>query len=350
MPKIQGFQGAPSQGDPSKVMLALNIEVEDAAEAARVLARIQAIFDPNAVQPASNPQLAKIALEAERLRKEAEARREFEAAKERQQRAEHAAASKALEARLAEAEKKAEAEKDAEDVKAWEEAEAVAPAPRELEVVPDPAPVAGEVEVPKEPEPEPEKRPGLDPAAALAAYDEADATEAAPEVQQSAHYVKGGRYDGVEIVKVQTSKAQGFGVLTLVDGKKVKYDLASGHTIAVKGGAPLPEGVKAGDLEMAPTTRQDGPLAPAEDQPVEDSIGTPEGETPEWLAPVLEAKSVKAALVAASGQIEGDDLVEWAISMREKVPAFAKVNAKTFRKRVERAIATMAPTKKGATA
>ena len=320
MPRIAGFQGAPAQGDQSKFMLALNIEVADSSEAAMVLARLQAMLDPALI---SRQQAEAHRVHAER---EAQARAEFEAAKARLQ-ANVEAKEKAVEARQKQAAKTSAAiSPEPEQKQAAEEAPAISP--------------------------EPAKKTGLDPAAALAEYDrqmngEPEAKPPATEVQEGAHYVKGQRYDGVEIVRVQTSKSQGFGVLTLVDGKKVKFDLATGHTLGVKGGPPAPEGTGPQDVEVVPTTRQGGPGAPAEDEPMADS-NTPEGETPEWMQPIVDAKTAKEALVAASKHIENGDLVEWAVSMREKVPAFSKVPAKTFRRRIERTMATLAPkSKKG---
>jgi len=336
MPRIAGFQGAPAQGDQSKFMLALNIEVADSSEAAMVLARLQAMLDPALI---SRQQAEAHRVHAER---EAQARAEFEAAKARLQ-ANVEAKEKAVEARQKQAAKTSAAiSPEPEQKQAAEEAPAISPEPTEKQAAEE-APAIS---------PEPAKKTGLDPAAALAEYDrqmngEPEAKPPATEVQEGAHYVKGQRYDGVEIVRVQTSKSQGFGVLTLVDGKKVKFDLATGHTLGVKGGPPAPEGTGPQDVEVVPTTRQGGPGAPAEDEPMADS-NTPEGETPEWMQPIVDAKTAKEALVAASKHIENGDLVEWAVSMREKVPAFSKVPAKTFRRRIERTMATLAPkSKKG---
>ena len=186
---------------------------------------------------------------------------------------------------------------------------------------------------------------GLDPAEALAYYDRMSGGEApdpgkgAAAEDGSAHYEVGARYDGVEIVRVQTSRKQGFGVLTLQDGTKVKYDLATGHEVERKNRPPAPEGAEAG--EISPTTRQSGPGAPKVDQPLADTTGVPEGETPEWMKPIVNAKGLKAAVTAALARVSRDDLVEWALANRGRVPAFARVKADTFRKRIERQLATI---------
>lgn len=178
-----------------------------------------------------------------------------------------------------------------------------------------------------------EGRPGLNPAAALAEYDE---METAGGQEKFSGYSAGTRYDGVEILKVQTSKRKGFGVLTLVDGTKVKYDLESGHELERKGGPP-----STGDVAFVPSSRMGGPGAPEEDEPRADTNGTPEGEVPGWMAPVVEAETLQAAVAAALTQIKGEDLPAWAVKMRDKVPAFGRVAASKLKGRVERQVARL---------
>ena len=205
-------------------------------------------------------------------------------------------------------------------------------APRSLTRVPTDPPAeepreTGDLQVPP--------KPGLDPADALAEY---DAQSAEPEGGQAPFegYSKGGRYDGVEIVRVQRSRAKGFGVLTLVDGMGVKYDLETGHTIETKNKPPLPDGRSTMDIQQEPTSRQSGVMAPDTDPPASDSHGTPLEEVPAWLAPVVEAKTLKAAVEAAVRRIDPSTLPDWAVSMREKVPAFGRVAEEKLKARVER--------------
>lgn len=187
-----------------------------------------------------------------------------------------------------------------------------------------------------------DKRPGLNPADALAAYDAMynDAPKPAA-TAGTRHYSEGERYDGVEIVQVQESSRQGFGILTLKDGTRVKFDLATGQTLAVKNRPPLPEGASDRDLTIEPTTRQGGPGAPRVDQPLADSNGTPEGETPEWMQPIISAKGLKEAILLALERVPRDSVVQWALRTREQVPAFARVQESKLAARVERILSTI---------
>ena len=198
------------------------------------------------------------------------------------------------------------------------------------------------------PQDEPEgPRPGMDPQKALDAYDAQSDGNVAPAPTDGADFKVGGRYDGIEIVKVQTSKAQGFGVLTLNDGQKVQYDLATGHEIARKNKPPEPEGTTAMDIDIVATTRNGGAGAPKSDPPMVDQH-TPEGQTPDWMVPIIEAESLKEAVSAALKRIEIGDFVDWAVSNRLKIPAFKRIQAGRFRARIERQIATIAPKTKKA--
>jgi hypothetical protein len=175
-----------------------------------------------------------------------------------------------------------------------------------------------------------EGRPGMNPAAALAAY---GTQYGDGEPEPTTEYEVGGRYDGVKIVRVQTSKSQGFGVLTLQDGTRVKYDLKTGHEIGRKNSPPIPADAH---VEVETTSRQSGRMAPQEDKPLADTSGTPDGQIPGWLAEVIKAKTLKTAVKRALDRIERDDFMDWALSNRTLVPAFARINEDKFRGRIER--------------
>lgn len=149
-------------------------------------------------------------------------------------------------------------------------------------------------------------------------------------------YKKGSVYDGVKVLKAQRNPAEGFTVLTLVDGTLVQLKTSTNAEIGRKNSPPAPEGADTKNVEVIPTTRQTGLLAPAEDKELADTNGTPVAKTPVWLANVIAAKTINDAVTIARKRIPDDGLVEWAQSVYSQVPTFTKINEKSFEARITR--------------
>ncbi len=147
------------------------------------------------------------------------------------------------------------------------------------------------------------------------------ASNAAPLKRKA--YKVGERYDGVEIVKVKLWRPKGVGFLYLKDEVIIKYDLATSNEIERK----VPESEGTGvydpkDVDIVPTSRCTGALAPDVDPPVD----TPSNEAPpEWMAEVMGPKSVREVVETALKHMTREELDKWAIRYQHEIPALAKV-------------------------
>jgi hypothetical protein len=202
----------------------------------------------------------------------------------------------------------------------------------DVRFIANPPTVAGEFSAPSEPE---ESRPGMDPAKVLAAYDQIHTETTANDAPEkpAKQYTKGGTYDGVEITRVQTSRAQGFGVLTLASGAKVKFDLASGEAIDVR--QPLDPTLAEERAAIQAVERE------ADERIAAEEAREPASERPEWLGAVQGARGLKAALEAALKHVSRSEIVDWSMGNRDDIPAFKRVATEKLQMRIERVLSAI---------
>ena len=127
----------------------------------------------------------------------------------------------------------------------------------------------------------------------------------------------GGLWGGVKVKKRGYNRTNGFAVLDLEGGVRVKVCL------------------KTGD-ELARKTVEAPPPPPQDPAPPDTKALPPIGHIP---APVLEAETLKEAIQAALDlECGGDDFVAWATSVKDVVPAFEKVSRSRFAARVTKLV------------
>ena len=148
----------------------------------------------------------------------------------------------------------------------------------------------------------------------------------------------GEEWDGVRIERVQVNRREGFGVLTLANGDRVKVCLARGIELARKpAGSSEPKPSRPG-LDPAEALKAFDNPPPAE-EPAKPQV--PE-EADKGVAEAAAATTFKAAVRALwDAGHAGDQLAHVAETYRDAIPAFAKVAAVKFRPRIERALATL---------